>query len=90
MVKIKNTGKLAGDKVVLLFAKRKETSLPLFTTALVGFARVSLKPGEEKEVSLEVKSEQLSYWNDKMKFIEDPGGFIFEAEGKSGTINVTK
>jgi beta-glucosidase len=87
-MKIKNSGKLAGDKVVLLFAKRKETSLPLFAKALVGFTRISLKPGEEKEVTMEVKPEQLSYWNDKMKFVEEPGAMTFEAEGKSGTLNI--
>jgi beta-glucosidase len=89
-VKIKNTGKLDGERVILLFAKHKDTTLPIFAKQLVGFTRVNLKPGEEKAVSFEIKPEQLSYWNEQMKFVEEPGGIVFEAEGKSGTLNIVK
>lgn len=84
-VKVKNTGKVAGDRNVLLFAKRAKAA-----KQLVGFTRLSLKPGEEKEATIEVGPEQLSYWNTKMQFVEEPGEIILETDGRSGTLNIVK
>lgn len=89
-VKVKNTGKLPGDHVVLLFINGKKAELPLFEKQLVGFARVSLAPGEEKSVTLEIKPEQLSFWDANFRFVEKPCSLQLEAEGKTGELKVVE
>jgi beta-glucosidase len=59
-IKVTNSGKVAGDNVVQLFASRR-TAFPMApVTQLVSFARVSLKSGESKTVSLDFPSKRLA------------------------------
>ena len=58
-VKVTNTGKLAGDEVVQLYVRSPKDSGDRRVHHLEGFKRVSLKPGETKNVSFALKPEQL-------------------------------
>ncbi len=59
---IKNTGTRAGAEVVQLYAHCNST-IDRPKLQLVGFARVELEPGETKTVSIELKHDQLAYFN---------------------------
>ncbi len=61
-VDVKNTGGRAGEEVVQMYVKHLDSSVARPLKELKGFARVYLKPGETKTVSLPLKHEQLAYW----------------------------
>ena len=63
-VDVQNTGSVAGDEVVLLFASFPNSKAGRRTTAkeLKGFTRVSLAPGEKKQVVIPVRLKDLDYF----------------------------
>lgn len=61
-VRVANTGKRAGDEVVQMYIKRRYASTVRPPKELKGFQRVTLQPGESKDVSLKVGFEQLKSW----------------------------
>ncbi|MGD0614776.1 MAG: glycoside hydrolase family 3 C-terminal domain-containing protein, partial [Verrucomicrobiota bacterium] len=75
-LEVKNTGKVAGDEVVQLYIHPTQSSVPQPPKELRGFERVSLKPGETKEVALTLTAEQLAYYDVKTHgFVVEPGGY---------------
>lgn len=63
-VDVQNTGSVAGDEVVLLFASYPSSKAARRTTIkeLKGFTRVSLAPGEKKQVVIPVRLKDLDYF----------------------------
>ena len=76
-VKIANTGKVAGETVAQLYyrGKRVEIMAPLRT--LQAWQRVSLQPGEEKEITFTVGKEDLRMWDYDGKPVEAAGMYEF-------------
>jgi beta-glucosidase len=62
-VDVTNTGKVAGDSVVELYAAWPKSQVERPRQALVGFARVNVKPGETRTVHLPLAAQRLAYWN---------------------------
>ncbi|MGM9700779.1 MAG: glycoside hydrolase family 3 N-terminal domain-containing protein [Prevotella sp.] len=73
--RVKNTGHCAGAEVVQLYIRDKVSSVTTPVRALKGFSKVWLEPGEEKEVTLHVKREDLKLWNEAMQHVLEPGKF---------------
>lgn len=72
---LENTGKYEGTEVAQLYVQDKVGSVTRPVKELKRFARVSLKPGEKKNVSFELPVSELAFWNiDRMKMVE-PGDF---------------
>jgi len=61
-VTVKNTGPMAGDEVVQVYAGSKNMSEDRPVKLLKGFARVSLSPGEERTVSVAVVKDDLRFY----------------------------
>jgi beta-glucosidase len=75
-VKVKNTGKRAGDEVVQLYVHQVKSSVKRPAKELCGFQRVGLKPGETKTVSLTLPAEKLAFWDEQTHgFVVEPGKF---------------
>jgi beta-glucosidase len=75
-VSIKNTGTRQGSEIVQLYISDLKSSLPRPLKELKGFEKVSLKPGEEKVVSITVDKAALSFFDaDKHKWIVEAGDF---------------
>lgn len=72
---IKNTGNRVGDEVVQLYLRDEVSSVTTYTKVLRGFERISLRPGEEKEVSFKLTPQDLGLWNKQMNFVVEPGTF---------------
>lgn len=72
---LKNTGNVKGAEVVQLYVRDKVSSVTTPVKALKGFSKVELNPGEAKEVTMVLKSEDLKLWNADMKFVLEPGEF---------------
>ena len=62
-VDVTNTGKVAGDSVVELYAAWPKSQVERPRQALVGFQRVNVKPGETRTVHIPLAAQRLAYWN---------------------------
>ena len=72
---VKNTGSRKGDEVVQLYIHDLYSSVTSFTKVLRGFERVTLNPGEEKEVSFTLDEHDLGLWDKNNHFTVEPGKF---------------
>jgi beta-glucosidase len=75
-VDVTNTGGRAGDEVAELYVHQKVASVTRPVKQLVGFQRVTLKPGETRTVDFRVTPEMLSLLNVDMHRVVETG--IFE------------
>jgi beta-glucosidase len=90
-VDIRNTGLRTGEEVVQLYLKYLNSSVPRPIKALQGFKRIALRPSEIKTLRLELKPEQLAYWNVSLrKFVLENGAVQLMIGGSSADIKLTK
>ncbi|OHW97258.1 thermostable beta-glucosidase b [Colletotrichum incanum] len=90
-VKVTNTGSRAGKEVVQLFVTpAKETSVWRPARELKAFKKVTLQPGELREVVLEVDIKvACSYWEEASKAWKlDKGQYGVEVGGRQGNFSV--
>ena len=73
--KVTNTGDRQGDEVVQLYLRDLVSSVTTYVKVLRGFERVSLRPGETKEVSFKLTPQDLGLWNKDGHFVVEPGEF---------------
>jgi beta-glucosidase len=84
-VDVTNTGKVAGDEIVLLFTSYPDAKKRRSAKELKGFARVSLDPGAKKTVTIPLRVSDLKYWDkDKGSSTTDGSGWLVD----SGTVKV--
>jgi len=62
-VEVANTGKVAGDSVVQLYAAWPKSAVARPEKMLVGFQRVTLRPGETRTVRMPLEARRLAWWN---------------------------
>ena len=60
---VKNTGKLAGEEVVEVYVRLQGTSVEEPVRKLKAFQRMSLAPGETKNVTFKLRPEVFSIWD---------------------------
>ena len=66
-VDISNDGEVAGEEVVQLYVGFENSHLDRPKKLLRGFKRVALNPNETKSVSIEIKKEDLAWYNPENK-----------------------
>ncbi len=74
-VSLKNTGSREGTEIVQLYVGDPVASISRPIKELKDFKRVSLEPGEEKEVVFKVTTEQLKFYNSALEYGWEPGLF---------------
>lgn len=79
---VRNVGKQAGDEVVQLYVTDVAATVPVAVRSLAGVKRIFLEPGEKKEVSFLLTSEQMSLIDDRGKRMIEPGEFLVSVGGK--------
>jgi beta-glucosidase len=89
-VTVKNTGKVAGDEVVQLYLHDQIASVTRPRRALKGFQRVTLKPGESREVSFALTPDELSFVGEDMKRVVEPGTFEVFVGGRPDALTSAK
>jgi beta-glucosidase len=87
-VTINNTGNREGVEVVQLYLNDVISSVTTPVLALKGFARVSLNPGEQKNIRFRLFEDQLALWNRDMKRVVEPGEFKVMVGGSSEDIRL--
>ena len=74
-VTVRNIGNRPGREAVQLYIRDLVASVVRPVQQLIDYRKVSLAPGEAKEVSFTVTEEQLRFWNYGCQFISEPGVF---------------
>ena len=75
---IKNTGQRDGDEVAQIYYRHVNSKAVQPLQALCGFARVSVKKGESKQVDIEVAAQRLRQWGtDKRQYFVEAGDYEF-------------
>ncbi len=86
-VTVTNTGKMTGKEVVQMYVQDVIGSTSRPVRELKGFEKIELHPGESREVSFEISSEVLKFWNQDMVYASEPGEFRVYIGGDSTTKN---
>lgn len=73
--RIRNTGDVAGAEVPQVYlGPPADPPVPMEPQRLVGFTRVTLAPGEERQVTIAVERRGLAYWStDRPGWVVPPG-----------------
>jgi beta-glucosidase len=74
-VDVTNTGKVAGKESVLLYVSDLVATITPEEKRLRGFDKILLQPGETKTVSFRINKENLSFINNDLKRVTEPGDF---------------
>lgn len=75
-VDIKNVGDVKGEEIVQLYIQDKSGEMVRPVKELKGFKKITLNPGETKNVSFEIREDMLRYHHFNLEFTSDSGDFI--------------
>ena len=96
-VNVKNIGEISGDEVVQLYISDNYSSITRPVKELKAYKRVSLKPGESKEIVFELNESAFAYYDSEMNYIVEAGDFDVlvgnssrDEDLKNATFNVEK
>lgn len=73
--RITNRGTRTGDEVVQLYVRDEVASLSRPVIQLRGFAKVTLAPGESREVSFPLTAADLAFYGLDGRWVTEPGSF---------------
>src|SRR5439155_213916 len=85
-VRVANDGVHAGDEVIQLYVRDEVASVARPNRQLVGFAWVSLAPGERHTVHFTVHPSRLAFYDPQMRFVNEPGVLTFMVGASSADI----
>ena len=74
-VNVKNIGETSGDEIVQLYISDKYSSITRPVKELKAYQRVSLKPGESKEIIFELNKSAFAYYDSEMNYVVEAGDF---------------
>jgi len=89
-VDITNTGQRAGKEIVQVYVRDQQASLQRPEKELKAFAKVQLKPGERKTVTLSIGRDALAYYDDLAReWVAEAGEFEVLVGASSQDIRAT-
>jgi beta-glucosidase len=80
---VTNTGARTGTEIAQVYVGRLPTSVPTPVKQLAGVARLTLRPGQSKRVTVELDPRSLSYWDTGSQRWITPGGEVSVLVGSS-------
>ena len=84
---VTNSGNRVGDEVVQLYVRDEEASVARPIKQLKGFERITLGPGQSKEVHFVLTAKDLGFWDvTKKAFVVEAG--IFEVMIGSSSVDI--
>ncbi|MCC4604522.1 glycoside hydrolase family 3 protein [Xanthomonas campestris] len=91
-LKVRNTGKRAGDEVVQLYLHPLDPKRERAGKELRGFQRMTLQPGEQREVAFTLKAaDALRIYDEQRKtYAVDPGAYEVQIGASSSDIRSTQ
>ena len=72
---VTNTGDRTGDEIVQLYVQDLVGQVTRPVKELKGFKKITLKPGEQKQVQFEIPSHSLGFYGLDMSYMVEPGAF---------------
>lgn len=75
-VTVTNTGNYAGQETVQLYLSDPVASVTRSVEDLRGFQKISLAPGESRDVAFKLTPEDLKFYNSDLRWDWEPGEFI--------------
>ena len=86
---VRNTGRRAGAEVAELYVGDVHASVPRPVKELKGFAKITLKPGETKPITLTLDRRAFSFYDvKKHDWSAEPGEFTISVGGSSDNIQL--
>ena len=74
-VTVTNTGAVEGTEVVQLYIRDMVGSIARPVQELKGFERITLKPGESRQVTFTINADLLKFYNKDLQYVCEPGDF---------------
>ncbi|MDE1163146.1 MAG: beta-glucosidase BglX [Acidobacteriaceae bacterium] len=90
-VTVRNTGAVAGAEVVQLYTHQRAGSASRPVRELKAFTKLTLAPGQQREVTLDVPASELAYWSPSLrKQVLEPGTFdVWVGDSSEATMHST-
>jgi beta-glucosidase len=89
-VRVTNTGDRPGTETILAFVRDDLSSVTTPVRKPAAFGRVSLDAGEAQTVELQVESDLLSLWDQRMRQCIEPGFFTLFVAGLTASFEVIR
>ena len=89
-ITVTNSGKIAGEEVVQLYFSDPVASVSRAVKELKGFQKISLNPGESREVEFKITMEALKFFNSDLKYDWEPGTFVVQIGKNSQEVKQAK
>jgi beta-glucosidase len=89
-VTVSNTGDYAGEEVVQMYVQDPVASISRSVKELKGFRKIMVQPGEQKDVSFTITTEDLKFYDTEMKYDWEPGEFIIYVGTNSRDVKAAK
>ncbi len=80
---VKNTGRREATEVAQLYVRNLGASVEQPVRSLKGFTRVTLKPGESKQLTFQLGFPELSFWNVHSRQVIEPTHYTVWVGGSS-------
>ncbi len=80
---VKNTGQREGTEIAQLYVRNLGASVEQPVRSLKGFTRLTLKPGESRQVTFKLGFPELSFWNVKSRQVVEPTHYTVWVGGSS-------
>ena len=74
-VTVTNTGKRTATETVQLYIRDLVASVSRPVKELRGFERITLKPGESRDVAFRITEDMLKFYNARLEYVAEPGDF---------------
>src|SRR6187431_2281741 len=87
-VNIKNTGSVKGEEVVQLYLRDKVGSVVRPIIELKDFQKITLNRGETKTIQFTIDNQKLSFYNNALEFVSEPGDFDLMIGSSSADIRL--
>ncbi len=86
---IKNTGARTGEEIIQLYLRDRVASAVQPVKELKDYKKISLKPGESKQVDFLINMDKLSFYDNQLKYITEPGYFSVMIGASSSDIRLS-
>jgi len=89
-VDVQNTGNTDGKEVVQVYVHDKVSSVATPVQQLKAFKKQLIKKGQTATVHLEIPVSDLGLYNERMKYVVEPGEFELQIGSAADDIRITK
>jgi beta-glucosidase len=87
-VNITNTGSVKGEEVVQMYLRDRVGSVVRPIIELKDFQKITLNRGETKTIQFTIDNQKLSFYNNALEFVSEPGDFDLMIGSSSADIRL--